>query len=231
MLPRPRLGPRTRLALLVGTLVVLGGLFWIGGVLQVADVRATIEPLGPLAPLAYVVAGVLLGAALVPGWLLAGASGLLFGPVLGTVVTVCSAVGTALLARGIARHAGREGARRLAPRRQAAVEAWTARHGLLAVIVARLAPAVPDAAMSYAAGLAGVTAVQIGLGTLIASTPRAFAYTALGGSLDDLTSPLALIALALLGVTMLGGALLARAHVRRSRFAARAMGEPADGPQ
>ncbi|MCP9490170.1 MAG: VTT domain-containing protein [Solirubrobacteraceae bacterium MAG38_C4-C5] len=231
MLTRPRPGPRTRLALLVATLVGLGALFTFGGVISTQDVRTSIDPAGPLAPLAYVVAGALLGAALVPGWLLAGASGLLFGPVLGTAVTICSAVGTALLARGIARRAGREGAAALAPARHAAVEAWTARHGLLAVIVARLAPAVPDAPMSYAAGLAGITAVQIGLGTLIASTPRAFAYTALGGSLDDLTSPLALIAFALLGVTMLSGALLARAHVRRSRTAARAMGEPADGPQ
>ncbi len=119
----------------------------------------------------------------------------------------------------------------LAPERHAAVEAWTARHGLLAVVVARLAPAVPDAPMSYAAGLAGVTALQIGLGTLVASTPRAFAYTALGGSLDGLTSPLALVAFVLLGVTMVGGALLARAHVRRSRTAARAMAELVDGSQ
>ncbi|MDQ3609434.1 MAG: VTT domain-containing protein [Actinomycetota bacterium] len=228
---RPHLGPRARLALLTATLAALGTLFTFGGVLSTQDVRAAIEPAGALAPLVYVVAGALLGAALLPGWLLAGASGLLFGPVLGTAVTIASAVGTALLARAIARRAGREGAAALAPERHAAVEAWTARHGLLAVMVARLAPAVPDAPMSYAAGLAGVTAVQIGLGTLIASTPRAFAYTALGGSLDDLTSPLALIALALLGVTMLGGALLARAHVRRSRTATRAMGELADGPQ
>jgi uncharacterized membrane protein YdjX (TVP38/TMEM64 family) len=45
------------------------------------------------------------------------------------------------------------------------------------------------------------------LGTVIGAAPKVFAYTALGGSLDDLTSPEALIAVALLFVLAAGGAL------------------------
>lgn len=231
MLTRPRPGPRTRLALLAATLASLAIAFAVLGVVSVRDVQAAVDTAGPLAPLAFLTLSTLLGAALVPGWLLAGASGLLFGPLLGTAVTIASAVGTALLARSIARRTGRAGLATLHPRRHAAVEAWTQRHGLLAVVVARLAPVVPDGPMSYAAGLAGVTATQLALGTLLASTPRAFAYTTLGGSLDDLTSPLALAAVVVLVLTFAVGTLAVGVHVRRSRIAARAMDELASGAQ
>ena len=45
------------------------------------------------------------------------------------------------------------------------------------------------------------------IGTLIGAAPKVFAYTALGGSLDDLTSPEALAALVLLVLLALAGAL------------------------
>jgi uncharacterized membrane protein YdjX (TVP38/TMEM64 family) len=45
------------------------------------------------------------------------------------------------------------------------------------------------------------------LGTLVGGAPKVFAYTALGGSLHDLTSPEALVAVGLLVVLGLGGAL------------------------
>ena len=49
------------------------------------------------------------------------------------------------------------------------------------------------------------------LGTFVAATalgsaPRAFAYTALGGSLSDLTSPYAIVAGAVLVLMAVGGA-------------------------
>jgi uncharacterized membrane protein YdjX (TVP38/TMEM64 family) len=44
-------------------------------------------------------------------------------------------------------------------------------------------------------------------GTLVGGAPKVFAYTALGGSLDDLTSPEVLVAVAVLLVLALVGGL------------------------
>ena len=49
------------------------------------------------------------------------------------------------------------------------------------------------------------------LGTLIGSSPRAFAYTALGDSVDDGASPLAIVAIGVVVVTGAVGALRRRA--------------------
>lgn len=72
----------------------------------------------------------------------------------------------------------------------------------------RLAPVLPDGPFNYAFGVAGVAAWPLVLGTLIGSSPRAFAYTALGDSLDDPASPLAIAAIVVVVVTGAAGALL-----------------------
>lgn len=194
LIARARLGPRARLWLLLGALAVALVAFSGLDLLSAAQVRAWMEPLGAAGPPAYVVLSALLGCLLVPGPLLAGVSGLLFGTLLGTAVTLAAAV----VSGG-----------RLAARRP----------GARAVIVARLVPGVPDAPCSYLAGLLRISAGQIALGTLIGAAPRAFSYTALGGSLDDLGSPVALVALALLAVTAAVGGELGRRALRRARAA------------
>ena len=53
--------------------------------------------------------------------------------------------------------------------------------------------------------------------TALGCAPRAFAYTALGGSLDDLGSPEAIAAFVVLGVMAVVGALVARRDWRAAR--------------
>jgi uncharacterized membrane protein YdjX (TVP38/TMEM64 family) len=73
--------------------------------------------------------------------------------------------------------------------------------------------------VNYAAGLVRLRPRDLALGTLIGVAPRAFAYTALGDSLDDLTSPLALAALSVLVLAGLAGTLLAGRAALRARRA------------
>ena len=68
-------------------------------------------------------------------------------------------------------------------------------------------PLLPYGVVNYSGGLTHLTYKAMALGTLIGGAPKVFAYTALGGSLDDLTSPEALTALALLVILGLAGAL------------------------
>lgn len=208
------MGPRARLAVLVAGLAVLYVLVGPLRIVPLDDVQIAVAAAGPLAPVAFVVASALLGAALVPGALLAGLAGVLFGPWLGAAASVGAATLSAALAFTLSRRVGREGAAQVAPARAQVVGRWLERHGLAAVVIARLAPSVPDAPMTYAMGLTSLRLPIVVLGTAIGAAPRAFAYAALGSELDDLSSPLALAALGVLVLTGLAGAGLAARHAK-----------------
>lgn len=204
--------PRVRLAVL--TVVVAGAavVLALTDVVSEQALRDRVEPFGWAAPVAWVLLSTVLGAALLPGPVLAGASGLLFGAVTGTVTTLAASVLSALVSREVGFRAGREGT------------PWSLSHvGLEAVVVQRLAPGVPDAPLSYAFGALGVSRRDLALGTAVGSLPRAFSYTAIGASLDDPTSPLGWAGIA--GVVL--SALLGVAAGRRmwvSRSASRPAG-------
>jgi hypothetical protein len=77
-----------RLVLFVAFLLGLFYLFAVARVVDVDDVRSAVAATGPFAPLTYIVLSATLGALLVPGPILAAGSGVLFGPLLGTFVTL-----------------------------------------------------------------------------------------------------------------------------------------------
>ncbi len=193
-----------RLVALSVVLAALFAVFWIVRPISQDDVRDTIEPFGWAAAPAFVVLAGMLGAALVPGPLLAGASGLLFGTLSGFFVTLSAATVTALIGCFI----GARVARR-SPVRDTALATTVREHGVISVVVQRLAPVVPDGPFNYAFGVAGVSAWPLVLGTLIGSSPRAFAYTALGDSVGDGFSPLVLVAIGVVIVTGAVGAVVA----------------------
>src|SRR4029453_1351379 len=104
--PTRRWRPVGRVAVFAAFLVGLFYLVAVTRVIDVEDVRRTVAATGPLAPLTYVVVSAVLGALFVPGPILAAGSGMLFGPVLGTFVTLGATVGTATLASLAGRRAG-----------------------------------------------------------------------------------------------------------------------------
>jgi len=217
-----------RLAVFVAFLL---GLFYLVAVMRVIDVeevRRAVTATGPAAPLVYVVASAVLGALFVPGPLLAAGSGVLFGPVLGTFVTLGSAVGTATLTALIGRRAGRAGARvLLGSARADRIDAQIERRGLWAVVGQRFIPGISDALASYGFGAFGVPLWQMAVGAFIGSAPRAFVYTALGASIGDLSAPLAYSAVAVWCVTAIIGAVVARQGYRKWRARpGRPEGEP-----
>ncbi len=169
-------------------------------------VRDWIEPLGAAAPFVFIPVSALLTVALFPAPLLAGASGLLFGPVLGFPISLTAAVLGAGAAFTISRRFGAEPVELLAGPRLRRLQDRIERRGFMAVLYARIAPGVPYNLVNYVAGM-----TRIRLGTFLAATalgaaPRAFAYTALGGSLSDLTSPYAIVAGGVLVLMAVGGA-------------------------
>ena len=182
---------------------------------RVADVRDWVDGIGPLAPLAFIAVSSLLTPLMFPGPLLAGASGLLFGTALGFPVTLASAVLGACLAFMISRSIAPDAVEQLAGPRLKAIEELVSRRGFVSVLYARIVPGVPYTLVNYAAGLTRIPLAVFAAATALGTAPRAFAYTALGGSLGNLRSPEAAIAVAVLVVMgSIGLALLYRERRR-----------------
>ena len=165
---------------------------------RVADVHDWVDGVGPLAPLAFVAVSSLLTPLMFPGPLLAGASGLLFGTALGFPVTLAGAVLGACLAFSLSRYVAGDAIEQLAGPRLKAIEELVSRRGFVSVLYARIAPGVPYSLVNYAAGLTRIPLAVFAAATAIGTAPRAFAYTALGGSLGNLRSPEAAVAVAVL---------------------------------
>jgi uncharacterized membrane protein YdjX (TVP38/TMEM64 family) len=208
---------RWRIAALV---VLLGGVWLLvaGGGLSSDRVRDAIDPLGAAAVPAFIALSALLTCALFPGPLLAGASGLLFGTALGTPVAITAATLGAVIAFCIARFVAHDAVQTLTPERLLPLQDWIERRGFWAVLYARIAPGVPYSLLNYAAGVTRVGLPAFAAATAIGVAPRAFAYTALGGSLDNLASPEAIVAYVALAVMALTGVVLLRAERARGRI-------------
>jgi uncharacterized membrane protein YdjX (TVP38/TMEM64 family) len=206
------MSPRAARLRLAGLALVVGGLFALvafSGSLSSDRVRDWIEPFGIAAPLVFIGVSACLTVALFPGPLLAGASGLLFGTALGFPISLASAVLGASLAFSVSRHVGAAPVERLAGPRLQGLKAWIEERGFLAVLYLRIAPGVPYNLVNYAAGLTRIPLRTFAAATALGAAPRAFAYTALGGHLDNLTSPEALVAFGVLIVMAVGGAVSA----------------------
>ncbi|HEX4806816.1 MAG TPA: TVP38/TMEM64 family protein [Conexibacter sp.] len=179
--------------------------------------RDAVHGTGLLAPVAFVVVSSLLTVAMFPGPLLAGASGLLFGTALGTPLSIVAATLGASLAFSVSRRFGAGAVDALSGRRVRVVQDFVAQRGFLSVLYARILPGIPYSVVNYAAGLTRVPLLTFAAATALGCAPRAFAYTALGGSLSKLDSPAAIVAYAVLVVMGVGGALVAARDARRRR--------------
>jgi uncharacterized membrane protein YdjX (TVP38/TMEM64 family) len=216
--PGSRRAHIVRLAVFAGFLAVVFYLVAVARFVNIDEIRRVVSATGPAAPLTYVVVSAVVGALFVPGSILAAASGLLFGPLLGVVVTLGATVGTAIVASFVGRRAGRESARALlGPTRADRIDALIERGGLWAVVGQRFVPGISDALASYAFGAFGVPLWQMAVGAFIGSAPRAFAYTALGASIGNRSSPLAYAAIAVWCVSAIVGAFAAHRGYRRLR--------------
>ena len=151
--------------------------------------------------------------------ILAGAAGLLFGTAAGTPLVLAAVIAASLtqmfVSRGLA--SGHHG--NLLPERTKAVEDFLTRHGAVAVMESRIVPLLPWGIVNYSAGLTRLRFRDLALGTAIGGAPKVFAYTALGGNLDNLTSPEAIVAVALLATLALAGALFVRRQIALGRAA------------
>ncbi|MDG4828247.1 TVP38/TMEM64 family protein [Solwaraspora sp. WMMD1047] len=208
--------PWPRLAVLVMFLAGAATLLATRGTPDVDALRGRVADAGVWGPVLFA-AGYAVGTVLlVPGVLLTAAAGALFGVVGGSVVVLAGATVGAVASFLLGRWLGRPAVERLVGGRLDRLDGFLARRGLVAIVGLRLAPLVPFALLNYGSGVTAVRLRDYTLGSAIGMTPGIVAYTAVGGSLTDPTSPQFLIALTGLGVLTVTGLLAARQARRRA---------------
>jgi uncharacterized membrane protein YdjX (TVP38/TMEM64 family) len=214
-----RLHPLARLAILAVGVAAGFAAIALTGPLSGDRVRGWLGG-GSGAQAAAVFVGLYAGLTVVgfPGPVLAGAAGLLFGTLEGTLLALSGAVLGAVIAFALSRHVAGDLVARAGGPRLRALAAWVGRRGFRSVLYARIIPGVPYSVLNYAAGLAPLRLRDFAAATALGAAPRTFAYTALGGSLHDLTSPAALAAAGVIvAMAGLGLALGVREHARAGR--------------
>lgn len=205
---------RTAAAAVALVLVVAGLHLAVPQVTDPAWLRRTVARFGPFAPLAFVAlqtAQVVL--APIPGQLLAGVGGYLFGPLAGTAYSMAGVLAGSTVVFLAARRYGRPYVERvLAP---AAVERWdevVERGGLSGIFLLFLLPTFPDDLLCAVVGLTDVRLRTFLAVVLVGRTPSFLAVAYAGGRLAGGAVTTALAVLAVL--TLATAAVYA---VRRSR--------------
>jgi uncharacterized membrane protein YdjX (TVP38/TMEM64 family) len=197
---------RLRLIVFVAALAAVFGSIAATGSLPSAErIRDAGDDVGAIGPIAFVPASIALSCMFVPGPVLAGGAGLLFGTALGTPVALTAAVLGACTQCLIARYAAGRQIQAILPDRVRRIDEFLERRGFLAVLYVRLAPGIPYTLANYGAGLTRLKLRDLAAGTAVGAAPRTFAYVALGGNLTDLGRPEAVIAIVLLVVLAIGG--------------------------
>ena len=182
-----------------------------------AEIQRSADAAGAWAPVAFVALCAGLTLAFFPFPLVAAAGGLLFGTLEGTLLSVLGGSIGAVLAFLIARYTASSSAQALVGDRLRGVQDLIEHRGFVAVLYARIIPGVPRDLANYAFGLTRVGLGAYAAATVIGIAPRAFAYTALGGSLGRLDSTESIVAIG----TLVGTGVLGLVLVRRDVLAAR----------
>ncbi len=173
--------------------------FHLRGVTLTAEaVRAQVAAWDPFGPAVLILLLTARPFFFFPSTLLFIAAGLAFGPVLGTLYAATGATAAAIITFLLARALGREFVQAWLPGRLRRLQ--EDRWGIGLVFLLNLVPLVPITAVNYGAGLSGMSLGHYAMGAIAGLTPRIFAYSYFGDSLDDVGSPKFVLALALLGL-------------------------------
>jgi uncharacterized membrane protein YdjX (TVP38/TMEM64 family) len=113
----------------------------------------------------------------IPAVLITGANGLLFGPLLGGLLSIVSATLAAAVCFLLARSFGAPFVSRLVPSTVLQrTNTFMTQHGTAAVLMARLLPVVPFDPISYVAGLTQMRLAAFCWATLVGQIPAGMTY-------------------------------------------------------
>lgn len=216
--------PRRRL-LALGMLLVAGAVAGaLAGAPSPAGLQDAFAGSGVLGAVAVAALYAALTVALVPGSALTVAAGAIFGPVVGSLVSIAGALVGATAAFALARRTARASLEQVQGERAARVQQRLREHGLLSIIALRLIPLVPFNVLNYIAGVSAIRARDYVVGTAVGIVPGAIAFATLGGSIHAPGSPAFIVAAVLVAALAVTGVLVARRRPSEPR-ATRSLGQ------
>ncbi|NEK93396.1 TVP38/TMEM64 family protein [Modestobacter muralis] len=165
----------------VGVLVAVG-IAWRGGVPSLAAVQGHFQAPGVGD---WLLAWAAVAVILVfpsPRSALALAAGAVFGVPAGLPLVLTAALAGGIGGFTASRRLGRGRVQHASGKRLARVDELLSRHGVLAVLAARLLPAPPFAVVSYAAGVSGIGLVPFAVGTALGAIPGSVFYVSIGAA-------------------------------------------------
>ena len=174
---------RTVLPRLVLGLVIAGAAVWLAlnrDRVDPALIETSIRDLGLWAPLGHVILFAIATVLFVPGVIFSLAGGVLFGPVLGTVLNLIGATLGATLAFLASRYLAADWIRRKAGGRLDRLTEGVDAEGWRFIAFVRLVPLFPFNLLNYALGLTRIPLAQYVVASLICMVPGSIAYTYLG---------------------------------------------------
>lgn len=125
----------------------------------------------PFTPLAIVASYVVAGLLVVPVMLLIAVTGIVFGPVVGTMYALAGTLLSASVTYGIGRWLGHATVKRLVGSRINRLSKRLARRGIVAMLVIRMLPIAPFTIVNMVAGASEIRFRDYLIGTLIGMTP------------------------------------------------------------
>jgi uncharacterized membrane protein YdjX (TVP38/TMEM64 family) len=125
----------------------------------------------PIAPLLVLAGYVLGGLLVVPVTALIAATGVVFGPLVGTFYALTGALLSAAVTYALGRRIGRHAVRRLAGSRLNRITRRLARKGTMAIAIVRLLPIAPFSVVNAVAGASHVRPREFLIGTALGMLP------------------------------------------------------------
>jgi uncharacterized membrane protein YdjX (TVP38/TMEM64 family) len=201
---------RVRLALLAAGLTVVAVAVLVGLALNARVVADFLGDSGIAVAPVTLLAIAALTPALVSAGLLAAAAGYALGVPAGFAVALAGLTLGGLIAVGLVRMVGAPEASRALGGRVTRLATWLEARPFRSIVFARLLPGLPYGYTSYAYGLTSISMRRIAVASALGFAPRCFVYTALGGSIRDLDSPQARVAIAATVVIAIGSLVVPR---------------------
>lgn len=129
-----------------------------------------------------------------PSFLLGIVNAMLYGPWLGGLLTLSTALVAAAVCFGIARVVGRPGVERLVSEEKLRrMDDFMARRGMIAVFLGRLIPFINPDLVSYAAGVTGIRWVPFLVSMAAGSVPSTVFYSVVGATALEATGTVVLM--------------------------------------
>lgn len=153
----------------------------LGSVEAAEDLILSWGPWGMLASVALMIGHSLIP---FPAEILAIANGMLYGPLLGTILTWFGGMCGALLAFGLARVLGRPFVEKIFPKeRLESIDRWAQQRGGIALLLARLIPVIAFNVLNYGAGLTSMSWWTFTWATAIGILPMCVLMATVGASI------------------------------------------------